>query len=145
MFARVGSIAVEPEPRVKESACPSCAGCNRLLHGYIYEDGDAHGLYFVEWCDGSHPYRAAFLTLGLGAFGEDTDPGDRRAYAVEWRSQGMALLDEPARDRPDLLGRFVPREEALALPDIDHVWHVADHVVVDDPRVGDLRHWLKRG
>jgi hypothetical protein len=29
------------------------------------------------------------------------------------------------------------------MQDIDHLWHVADHVVMDDPRVAALRDWLE--
>ena len=136
-------IRVEPEPPVKEEACANCGGTTRLLHGYIFDDEHAHGIYFVEWCDGRHPERAAFLTIGLGAFGEGTRSTDRVAFCVEWRGDGMRLTGEPARDRPGLLGAFVPREVALAMQDIDHLWHVADHVVMDDPRVAALRDWLE--
>ena len=127
-------IRIEPEPPVKKNPCATCGGTNRLLHGYVYEDEHPHGLYFLEWCDGDHPARSAFLTLGVGAFGDETNAADRRSFCMEWRAEGMSLTAKPARDRPDLLGTFVPREPALVLPNIDHVWHVADHVVLDDSR-----------
>jgi hypothetical protein len=56
----------------------------------------------------------------------------------------MHLAEEPARDRPDLLGDFIPRSEALAMPNIGHLWHVADHIVLDDPRLAEVRDWLER-
>jgi len=65
--------------------CDACGGTNRLLHGYVYDDDFAHGVYFVEWCDGPHPDRAAFVTVGLGAFGDGTDRRDRTAFCVAWR------------------------------------------------------------
>jgi hypothetical protein len=139
----VGTVRVEPEPPVKESVCATCGGTNRLLHGYVYEDDYAHGVYFLEWCTGRHPRRAAFLTFGLGAFGEGTGRADRAAFCVEWRRDGMALTNEPVRDRPDLLGDFVPRDRALKMPNIDHLWHVADHIVLDDPRAARVRQWLE--
>jgi hypothetical protein len=138
----MGLIRIEPEPPVKENRCESCGGTNRLLHGYVYDDENAHGIYFVEWCDGNHPERAAFLTLGLGEFGEGTSAGDRTAFGVEWRAAGMMLTDEPARDRPDLLGEFLPREAALQRPDLDHLWHVVDHIVLDDSRLTAVQRWL---
>jgi hypothetical protein len=55
----------------------------------------------------------------------------------------MRLADKPARDRPELLGAFVPREDALRLAHIDWLWHVADHIVLDDPRVSAVEAWLK--
>jgi hypothetical protein len=139
----VGEIRIEPEPPVKENRCETCGGTNRLLHGYVYEDADAHGLYFLEWCDGDHPRKTAFLTVGLGAFGDETDASHRRSFCVQWHADGMGLTDEPARDRPDLLGECVPREVALNLPNIDELWHVADHIVLDDPRVATIGACLK--
>ena len=131
----MGVIQVAPESPVKESRCDGCGGTNYLLHGYVYEDGNAHAIYFAEWCGGDHPERAAFLTLGLGDFAEGSTSADRRAFGIEWSPAGMTLLDEPVRDRPDLLGTFVPRDRALAMKEIGHVWHVVDHIVVDDSRL----------
>jgi hypothetical protein len=86
-----------------------------------------------------------FVTVGLGAFGEDTTSADRLAFGVEWQTHGMALLDQPPRDRPELLGSFVPRDQALAMENIDRVWHVIDHVVLDDPRLPSVQQWLYQG
>jgi hypothetical protein len=86
-----------------------------------------------------------FITLGLGAFGEGTTGSDRAAFCIEWQDDGMRLSEEPARDRPELLGRFVPRRDALTTKNIDHLWHVADHVVLDDPRLEAVREWLSAG
>jgi hypothetical protein len=138
----MGLIRIEPEPPVKESRCETCGGTNRFLHGYVYDDESAHGIYFLEWCDGNHPDHAAFLTVGLGEFGEGTTASDRAAICVQWRAEGMGLTDQPARDRPDLLGAFLPRDTALQRPDIDHVWHIVDHIVLDDPRVAAVQRWI---
>jgi len=135
-------IRIEAGPDVKKSRCDSCGGTNRLLHGFVYEDEYAHGVYFVEWCDGEHPGREAFMTVGLGPFGDGSNAKDRASFGIEWHQNGMALTDSPVRDRPDLLGEFVPRSEALSSPDIEHLWHVADHIVLDDPRVAEVQKWL---
>jgi len=140
----MATIRVEPEPPIKESRCDACGGTNRLLHGYVYEDEHPHGVYFIEWCDGEHSESTAFLTLGIGAFGDDTARDDRAAFCVEWRQDGMRLSEEPVRDRPDLLGDFIPRREALLMANIEHVWHVADHIVLDDPRLAAVQEWLDR-
>ena len=140
----VGTIRIAPEPPIKEATCESCGGTNRLIHGYVYEDEYAHGVYFLEWCDGDHPQNEAFLTIGLGAFGDESSARDRSAFCIEWRAEGMWLTDEPARDRPKLLGEFVPREAAQKTPHIDHLWHVADHIVLDDPRAVDVQNWLEQ-
>lgn len=127
---------------MRKSRCSACGGTNRLLHGFVYEDDYAHGLYFVEWCDGAHPRHAAFVTIGLGAFGEGSDGDDRISFCLEWHADGMGLADEPARDNPQLLGRFLPRDEALGVPNLDHLWHVADHIVREDPRARQVHEWI---
>jgi hypothetical protein len=137
----VGVIRVEPEPPVKQSAC-ACGGTSRLLHGYVYDDEHPHGVYFVEWCEGPHPRRSAFMALGLGTFGEGTTSTDRMSFGLEWTTDGTRLTDSPVRDRPEVLGRFTPREEALRLPEVAHLWHVVDHVALDDPRLSAVRAWL---
>jgi hypothetical protein len=141
----VGVIRIEPEDPVKESPCPACGGTSRLLHGYVYDDEDAHGIYFLDWCDGDHQHRIAWLTVGLGAFGDGTDASDRSSFCIEWRAEGMGLAEAPARDRPELLGAFLPRDVALNVPNLDHLWHVADHIVTDDPRVATIDAWLSQG
>jgi hypothetical protein len=55
----------------------------------------------------------------------------------------MRLMEEPARDRPELLGAFIPRSVALDLPGLDDLWHVADHIVLDDARLGPIQEWLE--
>jgi hypothetical protein len=139
----VRNIRIEPEGPIKEAPCNTCGGTNHLFHGYVYDDGFAHGIYYLEWCNGDHPERAAFLTIGLGSFGEGSDPEARASFGIEWRADGMALTREPIRDLPDLLGPFVDRETALAKPNISHVWHVADHIVLDDVRTRDVERWLR--
>ena len=92
---------------------------------------------------GDHPHKAAFITIGLGAFGKGTDASDRNSFCVEWHPDGMRLTDEPAKDHPELLGTFLPRDVALNVPNIDQLWHVADHNMTDDPRIASVEAWLK--
>lgn len=140
----VSAMRIEPEDPIKDNPCRRCGGTNRLMHGYVHEDEQPRGIYFLEWCDGDHSDNAAFLTIGLGAFGENSSGVDRRSVCIEWRRQGMRLADHPARDRPELLGAFLPRETAVTMPSIDLLWHIADHIVLGDPRIALIETWLKR-
>jgi hypothetical protein len=54
-------------------------------------------VYFVEWCDGVHPRRVAFLTVGIGRF-EEEDAGERQAFCLQWTTDGMALCREGERE-----------------------------------------------
>src|SRR5215469_8016332 len=62
---------------VNENLCVTCGGTSRLLHGYVYDD-NAHGICFLEWCDGDHPHSSAFLTISLDAFHQGGDAHYRK-------------------------------------------------------------------
>ena len=105
---------------------------------------DAHGIYFLEWCDGGHPHSSAFLTIGLGAFHEGGDAHCRKR--VQHRvAAGLRLTYGPARHRPNSSGAFLPRETALQDPRMDRLWHAADHIVPDHPRIAAIEARLKFG
>ena len=121
----------------------TCGGTGRLPHGYVYDD-NAHGIYFLEWCDGDHPHSSAFLTIGLGGFHEGGDAHYRKR--VQHRAAaGLRLTYGPARHRPNSSGAFLPRETALQDPRMDRLWHAADHIVPDHPRIAAIEARLKFG
>jgi hypothetical protein len=139
-------IRIEPDERVKQDRCARCGGTMSLVLGFIYEDDVPHGIYYIDWCEGDHDVRAGFFIISRGDYRDETSSGkDRLAFAIEARCSGMALADTPIRDRPDFLGRFVPRDEALAMPSIRELWHIADHICAEDPRAIALTAWLCGG
>jgi hypothetical protein len=99
-------------------------------------------IYFVDWCEQHEEPRCAFLTLGIGDWDEGSSPADRRSVCVQVRPEGMSLRKQPARDRPEFFGRFLPREAALPLADSLDLWHLADHIVLDDPQVASVMSWV---
>jgi hypothetical protein len=126
-----------------ENLCVTCGGTSRLLHGYVYDD-NAYGIYFLEWCDVEHPHSSAFLTISLDAFHEGGDAHYRKR--VQHRvAAGLQLTYGPARHRREFLGAFLPRETALQDPRIDRLWHAAEHIVLEDPRIAAIEAWLKLG
>ena len=121
----------------------TCGGTGRLPHGYVYDD-NAHGIYFLEWCDGDHPHSSAFLTIGLGGFHEGGDAHYRKR--VQHRvAAGLRLTYGPARHRPNSSGAFLPRETALHDPRMDRLWHAADNIALDHPRIAAIEARLKFG
>ena len=136
-------ILVEPDPQLKTGPCSKCGGTSFMLVGFLYVDGQPRGAYYVDWCEGEHFERCATITMSLGPGWEDDDSeGEGKvAFSIDYRCEGMTLMDEPLRDRPGLLGRFVGREEALA-SEPEHLWHFVDHIVDDDSRVSSVSDWL---
>jgi hypothetical protein len=100
-------------------------------------------VYYMGWCEGGHEQRAAYLTISTGEWGAGTTGDDRLAVGIDVRAKGMRLAEEPVIDRPDFLGRFVPRGEAMKLGGLESLWHLADHIVVDDPQAAAVMEWLK--
>jgi hypothetical protein len=102
------------------------------VQGFVYVDGEPNAVYYVD-----HDAGRALMTVAFGEWDEGTSGADRFSVCVEWWAGGMALTEEPARES-DLLGAFTPREEALALDGIDHLWDVVAAIRDGDPRVVEI-------
>ena len=104
--------------------------------------------YFAGWTEG-HEERSVLMRVSIGDWSEGTSGADRRSFALDLRApegeMGMMVTEHDFKDEPESLGRAVPREEALASDEMEDVWHVADHVVIEDPRVAEAMEWLRRG
>jgi hypothetical protein len=139
-------IRIEPDEQAKRETCPRCGGATWLTLGFIYQDEIPHGIYYLDWCEGPHELRKAFFTVSIGNYAdEDATGADRISFAIEARCAGLGLLDAPIHDRPAFLGQLIPKDEALARADIDHLWHLTDHICADDPRAVALTAWLCGG
>jgi hypothetical protein len=139
-------IRIEPDERVQRGTCDRCADETLLTLGFIYEDEVPHGIYYLDWCEGQHDARKAFITISVGNYADEDATGeDRVSFAIEARCSGLGLLNTPVHDRPAFLGRLVPRDEALKDSRIDHLWPLADHICADDPRAVTLTAWLCGG
>lgn len=128
---------------VKASTCPDCGGDTGAVTGFAYRDGDAHGIYYVDWCErhDADPPRA-YMTIALGDWGADAPASERLAFGIHVRPDGMQVADYPHRDNPDFLGPFVEREKALAL-DLNEFWELADHIVLSDPNAATVLAWVQ--
>ena len=136
-------IRIEPDERVQRGTCERCGGDTRLTLGFIYQNEVPHGIYYLDWCEGTHDQRKAFFTISIGNYADEEATGDDRlSFAIEARCSGLGLLNTPIHDGPGFLGRLVPRDEALQREGIDHLWHLADHICADDPRAVALTAWL---
>jgi hypothetical protein len=78
------------------------------------------------------------LAVSVGLWGEGSSPEDRAAFALDLRcgpdNYGVKVCD--AETSPwfgaELLGPMLDREAALAHPWIDVVFHITDHMVLED-------------
>lgn len=121
----------------------NCACCGRVtirLTRFVYSDGDAHAVYYAQFTAG-HPQRRVSGLVGLGGWGEGTEPADRVAFPFElWTTEhgyAVGLVDAsecPWRD-VTYLGRLLDRDEALEHDLKAEALHITDHIVNDDPEI----------
>lgn len=135
-------ITVEPSD-LKRGTCPECQGDTGTVIGFTYQDGDANAIYYLGWCEGGHGERHAYLTVSAGEWGDGTSGRDRVTVGIEVRPAGMRLADEPGVDNPDFLGRFLGRAEAIERGGLDALWHLCDHIVLDDPAAAAVMDWIR--
>jgi hypothetical protein len=132
-------LAIEFEPPT-ESVCECCGNSTVRLTRFVLKDGNAHAVYYAQYTRGHDEKRMSGL-IGLGEWGDDAGPEDRRAFPFQMWLKGddtvIGLID--AEDSPwsdaTFLGRVLDRDEALTHPWIQEVFHITDHIVTEDPEV----------
>lgn len=129
-------LTLEFEPP-STSRCECCGGVTTRLTRFVYQDGDAHAVYYAVFSD-SHADRTVKMLVSLGEWGEGSSPEQRRAFVLDLRAAPeqyeVSVTDaaaSPWRDA-EVIGRVLDREEALAHPWIEEVFHITDHAVLED-------------
>lgn len=122
------------ERTMRPKTCDECGRTYDLINGLIYEDGDAHAIYFAA-CHG-HPDHDAWIDVVLGTWGDD-DARDHMTFSCELRREGATAVDATVAVEgvSELFGRKLTRDEALAHPLLQSFWTVVDLVAVEDPAV----------
>ena len=124
------------------SRCECCGGVTVSLTRFVHQDGDAHAIYYARFGE-QHEPRVVEAVVSVGEWGEGAGPWDRVAFPLRLRvaetEYQVTLVD--AAESPwhgvELLGRMLNREEALAHERLAEVFHVTDHMVVDDQPIRD--------
>lgn len=103
------------------------------LTRFVTEDGDAYAIYYIRF-SADHANAPALATVSVGAWGEGSLPNQRAAFALELRQDGVRVLDSADSPWVDavLIGKTLGREAALAHERIKDVFHITDHIYVED-------------
>ena len=124
------------------SRCPCCGNVTLRLTRFVYSDDNAHAVYYAAFTPGHAEKRLCGL-IGLGEWGEGSQPADRVAFPFEIRTNhdnfqvGLTnAADSPWRD-VQFLGRVLDRAESLLHPRIRDVFHITDHMVTDDKAIAE--------
>jgi hypothetical protein len=119
------------------STCECCGGITTRLTRFVYRDDDAYAIYYAMFSD-DHSDRIVKMVISLGEWGEDSDPNQRRAFALDLRvtDERYEVMVTDASNCPwhkaTVLGRILDHEEALRDPCIKEVFHITDHVLMED-------------
>lgn len=130
-------LTIEFEPPQETSPCECCGGRTTRLTRFVHKDGDAYAIYYALFSD-DHPCASISVTVSIGEWGDDSTPEQRVAFALELRSSNsqyqVAVVNakqSPWREAA-LLGRMLDRDDALLHPAIAEVFHLTDHIVLED-------------
>jgi hypothetical protein len=137
-----GELTVELGPEDAPFPCDDCGGATYVLRGGVRADGRDRAVYIAAQTEGHRPIA---LAVSLGKFGQGTAPADRVVFTLLARVEegGVELMVvDPERcpfECAEVLGRQLSRADALARPDIQELYGIAELVASEDPRV---KSWL---
>jgi hypothetical protein len=128
------ALSIEFEEPSLGALCKCCGHRTVHLTRFVSNDGNAHAVYYIKFTEG-HPETPAAAAISLGDWEEGSTPSQRTAFALELRSDGVRVCnaDESPWHETTILGRMLDRDEALAHPLIKEVFHITDHIYLEDP------------
>jgi hypothetical protein len=84
------------------------------------------------------------VLISIGEWGDDAPPSERCSFYLWIRLEGnqYQVSVRDAAESPwgdvDIFGRTLNRAEALAHPRISDIFHITDHIVIEDKPVIDF-------
>jgi len=133
------------EIEITEPRFTTCDCCGKPLTNvtrFVTKDGQAWAIYKATFGK-NHPDRGVFLAIGIDEVGGPEWTGSTAfalnlsASETEFQTRVTDRSESPWR-RTHILGRILDREEALAHPEIDEIFHLVDHIVREDPVIREL-------
>jgi hypothetical protein len=135
---------IDLNEKIKTFYCSDCGQTCMTVWGFIRRDGTAHAVYYAGLMTG-HLQPSVRLTISLGAWGSTNEEGQdarlRTWLFIESRPTADSyemMVREPQESRyfnKTILGKPMPRAEAIASPSLQEFFAVADFVAFNDPAV----------
>ena len=123
------------------SNCQCCGELTTSLTRFVYKDDDAFGVYYAKFTEGHAEKRLSGI-IGLGKWGdEELGPEARLAFPFQiWLDGdnlhvGLVNAADSHWSHITFLGRILDRSEALAHLWVKEVFHVTDHMILDDAEI----------
>ena len=133
-------IRIEFEEPISE-VCTCCRNETIKLTRFVYKDEDAFAIYYLKFTKG-HEEKIAAGIISIGDWGTDDEPKNRFSFPFKlWTDENnykIGLIDkEESPWKNQILEKILNRNEALKHPWIDEVFHITDHIVLEDEMVID--------
>ena len=128
------------EGRLVEAPCPDCGHMEHRAFGESESRRGELASYAIGWTSG-HDLVTGWMTIGIGAGNPGGGSFHIEVQVVD-EQPSMRLVDRPFEDVPEG-GPDLTREQALAHPNLDYVWYVADEVMLQDRRAWWMEHYLR--
>jgi hypothetical protein len=139
----VARITIELGEAKEPTYCECCGNKTLTVHGFVYNNNDAHAVYFASWTIG-HMEKGVTIAIGLGEWGDGASLSQRRSVGLECRTteeQIQFAVIDPEQSPwgcSEFLGRMLHRDAALKDVEIKEFFHIAEHLVHDDPRISEF-------
>jgi hypothetical protein len=119
--------------------CDCCGKETTKLTRFVYKDDDAFAIYYIKFTK-DHEEKIATGIVSIGDWGTDEEPKNRFSFPFRiWTNSEnfqVGLIDkEESPWKQSLLGKILDRKDALNHPWISEVFHITDHIVVEDKEV----------
>src|SRR5215213_3377 len=117
----------------KKLTCECCDGTMTSLTRFVYKDGNAFAIYHATFSE-NHFNSGVLGVVSLGDWDKEGSAPNRVGFPFRlWQGEedfnvGITSRDECPWKDSNVIGRILDREEALAHPWIDDVFHITDHI-----------------
>ena len=140
-------ISIELGEEKQPQRCECCGGEIFIVYGFIYRDEDAYAIYHASWSK-SHLEAGVDMALEFDDWGNPGNPEKKysvclviRPTRTEYHFQFIDPEQSAWGSGADR-GRILSRTEALTHPEKNSFLHVAEHIVLDDPRLNNALNQL---
>ena len=128
----------------KVYACDCCGSTTRRIWGWVDSGEKTIAAYFVNWVFGKWDHGVSFEVL-VGRWGDSASSADRGNVRLNYRtaieSPSFMVVDA---ERNDLSDHAFGRSEVIGTSLADHVFAIADAVLMKDTRLAEVRGWSRQ-
>lgn len=129
-------LEIEPGAQVAEGTCPDCGKPVTRVTGFIYNDGQAHAVYYASCYHhaGHEVWIDAVFSPTWDEYTDDHFTFGCRVGSIEGQTEPAASLVPAAAawGESRVFGHKLSRDEALAHPMLSEFWALVDHVLTHD-------------